>query len=218
MNVLLFIRLTIVLNISLEPTIPNDISNPLPPNLLVNSPVSVSVFITQPEQYTLRANSLPTYLLLNQYLALLAPEPKKHPSSKAGSKTSVGQDSLVAANCTLGERIQIRKSVLASGVDVASRSMIRGSVVMEGVEIGEKYPLVYRVKGSVKLEGCVVCRGAKIGEKVSLTECFVGAGFHVEENSKLFMNLLIIAKMARQNLVELEELEDDEGEEDDWEN
>jgi UDP-3-O-[3-hydroxymyristoyl] glucosamine N-acyltransferase len=217
MNVLLFIRLTIVLNISLEPAISNDTSHLLPSNLLVNSPVSVSVFITQPGQYTLRANSLPTYLLLNQYIALLAPEPKKHPSSKTGSKTSVGQDSLVAANCTLGERVQIRRSILSSGVVVASRSMIRGSVVMEGVAIGEKCPLTYQINGSAKLEGCVVCRGAKIGEKVSLTDCFVGAGFHVEDNSKLFMNLLISAKMARQNLVELEELEDDESEEDDWE-
>jgi hypothetical protein len=36
---------------------------------------------------------------------------------------------------------------------------------------------------SVKLEGCVVCRGAKIGSKVSLIECFVGAGYYVEDES-----------------------------------
>jgi translation initiation factor eIF-2B subunit gamma len=59
---------------------------------------------------------------------------------------------------------------------------------MEGVQIGE----------NVTLEGCVVCRGAKLGDKARLTECFVGAGFHVEEGTKL----------ARQNLVELDELED----------
>ena len=59
---------------------------------------------------------------------------------------------------------------------------------MEGVEVGE----------NVSLEGCVVCKGAKIGDKVKLTECFVGAGFVVEGGTKL----------ARQNLVELDELED----------
>ena len=146
------------------------------------------MYITPPTQYTLRANSLPTYLLLNHHLALLAPDPHKHPSSKAGTKTSVGQDSLVAENCTLGERVQIRKSVLATKVNVGSRSLVRGSVIMEGVEVGE----------NVSLEGCVVCKGAKIGDKVKLTECFVGAGFVVEGGIKL----------ARQNLVELDELED----------
>ena len=138
---------------------------------------------------------MPTYLLLNQHLALLAPDPHKHPSSKAGAKTSVSQDSLVAENCTLGERVQIRKSVLATKVKVGSRSVVRGSVVMEGVEIGE----------NVSLEGCVVCMGAKVGDKVKLTECFVGAGFVVEDGTKL----------ARQNLVELDELEDGDEDEDD---
>ena len=156
----------------------------------------MSLYITAPSQYTLRANSLPTYLLLNHHQALLAPDPHKHPSSHAGAKTSVGQDSLVMENCTLGERVQIRKSILSPGVTVGSRSVIRGSVVMEGAEIGE----------NVKLEGCVVCKGAKIGDKVSLTECFVGAGFIVEEGTK----------MAKQNLVELEEFEDgDDGDDDD---
>ena len=64
---------------------------------------------------------------------------------------------------------------------------------MEGVEVGE----------NVSLEGCVVCVGAKVGDKVKLTDCFVGAGFAVEEGTKL----------AKQNLVELDELED--GDDDD---
>jgi translation initiation factor eIF-2B subunit gamma len=165
----------------------------VPLNLKTSSPVSISLYITSPTQYTLRANSLPTYLLLNQHFALLAPDPRKHPSSKAGAKTSVSQDSLVAENCTLGERVQIRKSILATKVKVGSRSVIRGCVVMEGVEIGE----------NVILEGCVLCIGAKVGTKVKLTDCFVGAGFAVEEGTKL----------AKQNLVELDELDD--GDDDD---
>jgi translation initiation factor eIF-2B subunit gamma len=167
----------------------------VPLNLKTSSPISVSLYVAQPTQYTLRANLLPTYLLLNQHLALLSPDPHKHPSSKAGAKTSVGQDSLVAENCSLGERVQIRKSVLATKVKVGSRSVVRGSVVMECVEIGE----------NVSLEGCVVCMGAKIGDKVKLTECFIGAGFVVEQGTKL----------AKQNLVELDELEDSDDDEDD---
>jgi ADP-glucose pyrophosphorylase len=134
----LLIRLTKVNLPKTEPVQADDNRNPVPSNLLTESPVSVSLFLTPKGQYTLRANSIPTYILLNQHLALLAPEPKKHPSSKAGSKTSVGQDSLVAANCTLGERVQIRKSILSTRVTVASRSVIRASVIMEGVQIGEK--------------------------------------------------------------------------------
>jgi translation initiation factor eIF-2B subunit gamma len=167
----------------------------LPPNLKTDSPISVSLYITPSSQYTLRANSWQTYLLLNQHLALLAPGPKKHPSSKAGAKTSVGQDSLVAENCTLGERIQIRGSILATNVNVGSRSVIRGSVIMEGVEIGE----------NAKLEGCIICRGAKIGERVSLTECRVAGGYYVQDGTKL----------SKENLIQLDDLEDDEEDDDD---
>jgi translation initiation factor eIF-2B subunit gamma len=168
-------------------------TNPLlPRNLRTPSPISVSLFITSPDEYTLRANSLPTYLLLNHHLALSAPDPKKHPSSTAGPKTSVGQDSLVAENCSLGERVQIRKSVLSANVQVGSRSVVRGSVVMSDVSIGE----------NAKIEGCVLCKGAKIEDNVTLTDCYVGAGYIVEKGTK----------MSKQNLVELDELEDDEEE------
>lgn len=68
--------------------------------------------------------------------------------------------------------------------------MVRASVIMSGVSIGE----------NAKIEGCVVCKGAKVEGNVSLTECFVGAGYVVAKGTK----------MARQNLVELDELEDDD--------
>jgi len=65
---------------------------------------------------------------------------------------------------------------------------------MQGVSVGE----------NVKIEGCVVCKGAKIEGNVSLTDCFVGGGYLVAQGTK----------MAKQNLVELDELEDDDEEED----
>jgi translation initiation factor eIF-2B subunit gamma len=160
----------------------------LPKNLQTASPVNISLYIAK--DATCRANSILTYILLNQSLALQAPDPKKHPSSKAGAKTSVGQDSLVGPDCVLGERVQIRGSVLAEKVNVESRAQVRGSVVMTGVSIGE----------NARLEGCVISRGAKIGNNVQLTECFVGAGYTVKDGTKV----------ARQNLVELEELEEDD--------
>ena len=67
---------------------------------------------------------------------------------------------------------------------------------MEGVVVGDM----------VKVEDCVVCKGAKLGDKVSLTACFVGAGYVVEEGTKA----------AKQNLVELEDLEDDDDDDDDY--
>lgn len=164
----------------------------IPSNLRRDSPITVSIYITS--EYTLRANSLPTYLLLNHHLSSLAPQPKKHPSSTAGSKTSISQNSLVAENSTLGERIQVRKSVIGKNVSVGSKSVIKGSVIMDGVELGE----------GVSLEGCVVCRGGKVGSGCKLVECFVGAGYQVEKGLTL----------SKQNLVELEELEDEDDDED----
>jgi translation initiation factor eIF-2B subunit gamma len=166
----------------------------LPANLKTESPISVSLFIAPPTTYTLRANSIPTYLLLNRHLALSALDPRKHPSSKAGPKTSVGQDSLVAENCTLGERVRIRKSIVGAGVSIGTKSTIQGSVIMDGVVLGE----------NVSLEGCVVCRGAKVGGEVKLVDCMVAAGYVVEEGLKL----------SKQNLVELDELNDEEIQED----
>lgn len=181
-------------------TVPDD-ANPIPINLRTSSPIKVSLYIPSPAaHYTLRANSLPTYLILNQHLAALHPGPHKHPSSHAGAKTSVGNDALVAENCTLGERVQIRKSVMGTNVHVGSKTNVKGSVVMEGVVMGEM----------VKVEDCVVCKGAKLGDKVSLTNCFVGAGYVVESGTKA----------SKQNLVELEDLddEDEDEEEEDGEN
>ena len=105
--------------------------------------MNVSLYI--PTEYTCRANSLQTYILLNQHLATLAPEPKKHPSSQAGQKTSVEQDSLVRPNCILGERVQIRGRVVSSQVAVGSRTVIRGSIIMTSVSISENV----KVEGSV---------------------------------------------------------------------
>jgi ADP-glucose pyrophosphorylase len=68
---------------------------------------------------------------------------------------------------------------------------------MDGVVVGEM----------AKVEDCVVCKGAKVGDKISLTACFVGAGYVVEEGTKA----------VRQNLVELEDLEDDDDVEEDEE-
>jgi len=177
-------------------TSPNeDSSDLIPVNLRTPSPISVSLYIAP--QYTIRANNLQTYLSLNYHQALLAPDPRKHPSSIAGSKTSVGNDSVVAEQCTLGERVQIRKSILAKGVTVGSKTQIKGSVVMEGAVLGDM----------VTLDGCVVCKGAKILKMCSLKECFVGAGYVVEEGSKV----------SKQNLVDVEEFseDDDVDEEDD---
>ena len=187
--------ITVLPRQSTAPPTLDDQSNPMPVNLKTSSPIKVALYVTSPNQYTLRANSLPTYLLVNHHLAVLHPEPHKHPSSHAGAKTSVGNDSLVAENCVLGERVQIRKSVLGTNVHVGSKTTVKGSVIMEGVVLGEM----------VKVENCVVCRGARLGEKVSLTDCFVGAGYVVEPGTKA----------AKQNLVELEDLEDNEDEEED---
>jgi len=60
---------------------------------------------------------------------------------------------------------------------------------------------------NAKIEGCVLCKGAKIEGNVSLTECFVGAGYVVEKGTK----------MAKQNLVELDALEDDDDEDEEEE-
>lgn len=62
---------------------------------------------------------------------------------------------------------------------------------MTGVSIGE----------NSSLEGCVVCAGAKVRDKVKLVDCMVAAGYIVEEGLKL----------SKQNLVQLDELEDEDG-------
>jgi ADP-glucose pyrophosphorylase len=66
---------------------------------------------------------------------------------------------------------------------------------MEGVVLGDM----------VTLDGCVVCKGAKIANMCSLKECFVGAGYEVEEGTKL----------SKQNLVDVEEFSEDDDEDED---
>lgn len=174
----------------LPPAPPKDTSKDsrvVPENLKVDSPVSVSLYVASESQFTLRANSIPNYILLNQHLTQTHPV-KKHPTLKLSTKSSVSQDSLVAENCVLGERAAVRKSVLGANDKIGARTTVRGSVIMENVEIGD----------NSKVEDCVICKGAKVGGKVSLNKCFVGSGFVVVAGTEL----------RGQNLVELDEFED----------
>uniref|UniRef100_A0A7R9SVV9 Translation initiation factor eIF2B subunit gamma n=1 Tax=Polyblepharides amylifera TaxID=1486889 RepID=A0A7R9SVV9_9CHLO len=136
------------------------------------------------DKYVIRVNSLDTYCDANRDVA--QPGVAAHltgftlskydnvvdKTAELGNRTTIGPGCIVGAQCVLGDRSSIRRSVLGKGVKLANNVKIINSVVGEGAHIEE----------GCHVQGSVVCAGAMLGEKSSLRDCQVAAGYHVPAN------------------------------------
>ncbi|KAF2843798.1 eukaryotic translation initiation factor-like protein subunit eIF2B-gamma [Patellaria atrata CBS 101060] len=91
------------------------------------------------------------------------------------------QDSLLAENVTVEEKVNIKESVIGANCKIGEGARLLRCLLMEGAVVGE----------NVQLTGCVLGRRchivggpAKGDEKTNLKDCEVQEGFHVEWGSK----------------------------------
>jgi translation initiation factor eIF-2B subunit gamma len=104
-----------------------------------------------------------------------------HPDS-IPRQTRIEKDNcLLAENVTVGEKCNIKETVIGAGCEIGVGARLLKCVLMEGVIIGE----------NVSLSGCVLGRRCKIeggprkgDEKTDLRECEVQGGFVVPWGSK----------------------------------
>jgi translation initiation factor eIF-2B subunit gamma len=104
-----------------------------------------------------------------------------HPASLSPTARVEADNCLLAENVTVGEKCQIKESVVGAGCTIAANVRLTKCVLMEGVTIGENVVLLRCVLGPrCKIEG----GGAEDEINTEMTNCEVQGGFVVPESSK----------------------------------
>ena len=138
--------------------------------------------------YCTRANNMALYCDANKQVPRhLMPleesdeqpqHPGVHPSLPALHKsTTVGPDSIIGENTTIGERITIKKSMIGKNCVIKDKVKIVNSVIMDGAGV-EEY---------CNISGSVIGSRATISEKCELKETIV-TGEHVLPKGKKCSN------------------------------
>lgn len=128
---------------------------------------TVALMLVPDQAAFLRAHTLPEYVEANRhYLKLQARENAgKPPAPKEKMAATVGVDALVGSTSVLGERTNVKRSVVGANCTIGRRVRLTGAVVMDNVTIED----------DVQLENTVVGHGAVVGARSKLTNCFVEA-------------------------------------------
>ena len=88
---------------------------------------------------------------------------QSHASFDKQSRSAVGIDSLIGPNTTLGEKTNVKRTVVGRDCKVGDRVRLTGCLVMDSVVI----------ENDVQLENCIIGKGAIIRGKVRLVNCYV---------------------------------------------
>lgn len=148
---------------------------------------TIGIFIIPDEIPFIRANNLPVYTEANRhFLKIHAQESAgKKPSHKDKTTANVGADSIVAEGTTLGERTNVKRSVVGRGCVIGKRVKLTGCVILDGVSIGD----------DVLLENTIVGNDAVIHNKAKLVNCNVESthevaqGMHAKGDTLLCLSL-----------------------------
>jgi len=134
---------------------------------------------SQSKLFIRRVDTTQLYLFTCLHLAKSDPQiattqVKVDPSASIDPKASVSAfDCLIADRVSIGEKANIKRSVLGSGVSIGRGARLIGCVLMDGASVAE----------GAKLEGCTVGRKAIIGVKANLKDCEIAENFVVDEGS-----------------------------------
>ncbi|CED85578.1 Translation initiation factor 2B, gamma subunit (eIF-2Bgamma/GCD1) [Phaffia rhodozyma] len=133
--------------------------------------------------FVARANTLPTYFELNRQFVknlaiqstMLPPGALPSNSSLIDARAQISTDSLVGASTRVGERTNVKKSVVGRHCVIGRNVKILGCVIMDFVTIGD----------GVKLENCILSQRCTVEDKSDLRDCEVGGQFTVLAESKV---------------------------------
>ncbi|XVF19426.1 hypothetical protein REPUB_Repub11eG0109700 [Reevesia pubescens] len=96
------------------------------------------------------------------------------PSAKLGTKTTVGPHCMLGEGSEMGDKCQVKRSVIGRHCRIGSHVKVVNSVVMNHVTSGD---------GCI-IQGSVICSNVQLQERVVLKDCQVGAGFVVTAGSE----------------------------------
>ncbi|CAZ86116.1 unnamed protein product [Tuber melanosporum] len=135
---------------------------------------------SQSKLFIRRVDTTHLYLFTCLYLAKSDPQTataqvKIDPSASIDHKAIVSAfDCLIADKVSIGEKANIKRSVLGSGVSIGRGARLIGCVLMDGASVAE----------GAKLEGCTVGRKAIVGVKANLKDCEIAENFVVDEGTE----------------------------------
>uniref|UniRef100_A0A1D1YKE7 Translation initiation factor eIF2B subunit gamma n=1 Tax=Anthurium amnicola TaxID=1678845 RepID=A0A1D1YKE7_9ARAE len=97
-----------------------------------------------------------------------------HPSVKHGAKTTVGQHCMIAEGSQMGDKCNVKRSVIGRHCRIGSNVKIVNSVVMDHVSIED----------GCTVQGSVICSNVQMQEGCALRDCQVGAAYVVAAGSE----------------------------------
>lgn len=112
-----------------------------------------------------RSNNLPVLLEANRhYLKLQARENSGKPAApKDKNAANVGADALIGEGSVLGEKTNVKRSVVGVNCVIGKRVKLTGSILLDNVVIED----------DSQLENCIIGQNAIIRSKCRLTSCYV---------------------------------------------
>ncbi|XP_022756142.1 translation initiation factor eIF-2B subunit gamma-like [Durio zibethinus] len=141
-------------------------------------------YIASSSKYCVRLNSIQAFMDINRDVTgeanhLLSDTSSDHnniigPSPKLGTKTTVGPNCMLGEGSEMGDKCQVKRSVIGRHCRIGSHVKVVNSVVMNHVTIGD---------GCI-IQGSVICSNVQLQERVVLKDCQVGAGFVVTAGSE----------------------------------
>ncbi|XVF47208.1 hypothetical protein PTKIN_Ptkin03bG0090700 [Pterospermum kingtungense] len=142
------------------------------------------VYIASNSNYCVRLNSIQAFMDVNRDVTgeadhLLSDTSSDRnningPSPKLGTKTTVGPHCMLGEGSEMGDKCQVKRSVVGRHCRIGSHVKVVNSVVMNHVTIGD---------GCI-IQGSVICSNVQLQERVVLKDCQVGAGFVVTAGSE----------------------------------
>lgn len=156
-------------------------------------------FLVIPEKATfMRVNNTPVLMEANRYMMqkqASAASATSHQKDKTAA--NVGADSLVGNNTTLGERTNVKKTVIGKDCKIGKRVRLTGNLIMDNVTIED----------DVQLENCIIGSNVIIQSKLRLFNCNVEATHEIQHGSHLKGETLL--SLSLEELVDDEDLEGD---------
>lgn len=176
----------------------------------VNHKSTVGFLIVPEQAIFIRSNNLPVLLEANRhYLKLQARENAGKPAaSKDKTAANVGADAMVGEGTVLGEKTNVKRSVIGSNCVVGKRVKLTGSIVLDNVTIED----------DLQLENCIIGHDSIIRSKCKLTSCYVESTNEVAKGTQskgdtllcLTLEGLVESESAVESSSSLEESSEDD--------
>lgn len=142
------------------------------------------VYIASNDKYCARLNTIQAYSDINRdvigeasHLSGYSFSPQNniiHPSAEIGSKTKVGPFCIIGEGSQMGDKCNVKRSVIGRHCRIGSNVQIGNSVIMDHITISD----------GCSIQSSVICSNVQLQERAVLKDCQVGAGFVVTAGSE----------------------------------